>query len=295
MIVCIAIQAGQKIEYVLFGGCGAGNQGMAANNHIDLVVKTLNVLEALAVSEHGKTLKEIAQEVGLVKSSVFRILFTLKASGYVEQPEMNGVYRLTLKTAALARRNTQALGLVNIARPHLIRLRDKLDESVALAERRAESVVLIDVLETSHPLRLSFHIGHDCPVHATALGKAVAAFLPQDEFETLRKGQSLAQFTKRTKTKLRDLESEMGRTRKIGYSINDEETVAGAFLVGAPLFDTRDTVCGALSVNAPTARCSLERKKQLIAAVVESSKNISADLAHAGFTRDSSSPPLSTL
>lgn len=265
---------------------------MPANNHIDLVVKTLNVLEALAVSEHGKALKEIAQEVGLVKSSVFRILFTLKAAGYVEQPEVNGVYRLTLKTAGLSRRNTQGLGLAIIARPHLVRLRDQLDESVALAERRARSVVLIDVLETSHPLRLSFHIGNDCPVHATALGKAVAAFLPQDEFEILRKSQKLAQYTERTKTKVRELELEMGRTRQIGYSINDEETVAGAFLVGAPLFDTRNTVCGALSVNAPTARCSSVRKKQLIGAVVETSKCISADLANAGFARDCSPPPL---
>ena len=60
-------------------------------------------------------------------------------------------------------------------------LREKLDESVALAERLAESVILIDVLETSHPLRLTFHIGDDCPIHATALGKAVAAFLSSRE------------------------------------------------------------------------------------------------------------------
>ena len=57
------------------------------------------------MSEHGKALREITKDVGLVKSSVFRILFTLKEAGYVEQPEENGVYRLTLKTAGLSRRN----------------------------------------------------------------------------------------------------------------------------------------------------------------------------------------------
>ena len=90
-----------------------------------------------------------------MKSSAFRILFTLKEAGYVEQPEMNGVDRLSLKTASLARRNANRLGLATVARPHLALLREKLDESVALAERLAESVVLIDVLETSHPLRLT--------------------------------------------------------------------------------------------------------------------------------------------
>src|ERR1700722_6061144 len=168
---------------------------MAAKNHIDLVVKTLAVLEALANSEYGKPLKEIASEVGLGKSSAFRILFTLKEAGYVEQPEMNGVYRLSLKTAGLARRNANRLGTATVARPPLPLLREKLDESVALAERLAESVILIDVLETSHPLRLTLHIGDDCPIHATALGKAVAAFLSPKELATFLDKSKLAQYT----------------------------------------------------------------------------------------------------
>src|SRR6202789_1085267 len=114
---------------------------MAAKNHIDLVVKTLAVLEALANSEYGKPLKEIASEVGLVKSSAFRILFTLKEAGYVEQPEMNGVYRLSLKSAGLARRNANRLGLATVARPHLTVLREKLDESGALGARPPDSVL----------------------------------------------------------------------------------------------------------------------------------------------------------
>lgn len=258
---------------------------MPAKNHIDLVVKTLNVLESLAVSEHGKALKEIASEVGLVKSSVFRILYTLKQAGYVEQPETNGVYRLTLKTAGLSRRNSERLGFASVARPHLERLRDLLDESVALAERRAQSVVLIDVLETSHPLRLTFHIGNDCPIHATALGKAVAAFLSARELSTLLGTPDLQPFTDRTNTKMRNLKDELASVHKQGYAINDEETVLGAVIIGAPIFDSQRTPCGSLSVNTPTARCSATRKKQLIAAVKETGRRISSDLADLGFVR----------
>lgn len=258
---------------------------MAAKNHIELVVKTLAVLECLAVSEHGKALREIATEVGLVKSSVFRILFTLKEAGYVEQPEANGVYRLTLRTAGLARRNTDRLRLTDIARPYLTQLRDELDESVALAERRARSVVLVDVLETSHPLRLSFHIGDDCPIHATALGKAVAAYLSPAELAALQKNYAMLQYTDRTKTKMPQLKAELTRTRNAGYSINNEETVAGALLVGAALFDSTGSVCGALSVNTPTARCSEKRKETIIQSVVKTGKRISEDLAHVGFVQ----------
>ncbi|MBI3470608.1 MAG: helix-turn-helix domain-containing protein, partial [Candidatus Solibacter usitatus] len=63
---------------------------MPARNHIDLVGKTLRVLEALSEQEHGAGLKDVAGRVGLVKSSVFRILFTLREMGYVEQAEPNG-------------------------------------------------------------------------------------------------------------------------------------------------------------------------------------------------------------
>ena len=258
---------------------------MPAKNHIDLVVKTLNVLEALALSEHGKALKEIAAEVGLVKSSVFRILFTLKQAGYVEQPETNGVYRLTLKTSGLSRRNSERMGFATVARPHLTRLRDELDESVALAERRAQSVVLIDVLETSHPLRLTFHIGNDCPIHATAMGKAVAAFLSARELAALLGKPELPQYTERTNTKVRDLKADLARVHKMGYAINDEETVSGAVIIGAPIFDSQKDVCGALSVNTPTARCSAARKKKLIAAVMDVGKRISDDLSDIGFVR----------
>jgi DNA-binding IclR family transcriptional regulator len=256
---------------------------MPAKNHIELVAKTLAVLESLAANEHGKTLKEIAADVEQVKSSVFRILFTLKESGYVEQADPNGNYRLTLKTGGLTRRQSERPRLIDLARPHLIQLRNELDESVALAERRPKSVVLVDVLETSHPLRLSFQIGDDCPIHATALGKAIAAFLTPSDFAALLNESDLPQYTEHTKTKMRQLKSELARTRAQGYSINDEETVTGAFLVGTPLFDRNGIVCGSLSVNTPTARCSTERRQLLIEAVIRTGKTISKDLADAGF------------
>src|SRR5262245_35893656 len=71
---------------------------MAARNHIDLTVKTMSVLESLVESGEGASLKDVAARVGLIKSSVFRILFTLKELGYVEQVKDSGRYRLTFKT-----------------------------------------------------------------------------------------------------------------------------------------------------------------------------------------------------
>jgi IclR family acetate operon transcriptional repressor len=114
----------------------------------------------------------------------------------------------------------------------------------------------------------------------------VAAFLPAAELMELRKNQKLAQYTEHTKTKLRDLQTELERVRRVGYALNDEETVTGAFLAGAPLFDARGTVCGAISVNTPTARTTSARKKQLISTVVETAKRIVTDLKNVCYVHE---------
>ena len=84
---------------------------------------------------------------------------------------------------------------------------------------------------------------------------------------------------------LKDLKSDLERTHKAGYSLNDEETMPGAFIVGAPIFDSQSSVCGSVSVNIPTARCSAPQKKRLIGAILQVGKQISADLAAIGFVR----------
>jgi len=103
---------------------------MPTRNHIDLVVKAIKVLEVLAAGPPVTTLKDVAANAGLVKSSAFRILYTLKEMGYVDRPGYNGSYSLTLKVSGLVRRAPARPALVTLARPHLGRLRDVLHESV---------------------------------------------------------------------------------------------------------------------------------------------------------------------
>src|SRR3954469_11154380 len=107
---------------------------MPTRNDIDLVGKTMRVMEILAESGSGVNLKQISSQVGLVKSSVFRILFSLEKLGYAEHAGGKGCYRLTWKTLGLARRFAAHTTLSSLARPHLTRLRDELSESAWLAE-----------------------------------------------------------------------------------------------------------------------------------------------------------------
>lgn len=256
---------------------------MSARNHIDLTVKTMSVLESLVQSAEGASLKDIALRLGLIKSSVFRILFTLKELGYVEQVSENGLYRLTFKTTGLIRRSIEGLTLTKLARPHLVRLRDRVQESVWLAEQRRHGIVLIDVVESSHRLKLSFDVGDLCPVHATAVGKAIAAYLSPEQVEELLPKGRLPQLTSHTLTSRAQLKAELVRVRKQEYAINDEETIEGAILVGAPLFDSLGRVFAGISVSAPTARCSVTKRREIIQQVLAASRAITSDLQDAAF------------
>jgi IclR family acetate operon transcriptional repressor len=256
---------------------------MPARNHIDLTVKTMRVLEALVDSAEGANLKDVARRLGLIKSSVFRILFTLKELGYVEQLSENGRYRLTFKTSGLVRRSNEQLTLSKVARPHMVALRNRVQESVWLAERRRHGIVLTEVVEASHPLKLTFDVGDLCPIHATALGKIVAAYLEPDEVEALLPKGKLPKYTRRTLTARSQLKTELLRVRQLGYAMNAEETVEGAILAGAPLFDSAQKVFAAISVSCPSVRYSPKKRKEIIEQMLVTSSAITRELREAAF------------
>lgn len=254
---------------------------MAARNYVELVEKTLRVLEAL--SEGALHLKGIVARVGLVKSSVFRILYTLKELGYVEQASPNGAYRLTVKALALARSRALRPTLLDVVRPHLKRLRDELHESVWLAELRGRTVLLVDVAEAAHKLRLSLDVGDACPLHASALGKAIAAWMPPAEVRAALGRGKLPAYTARTIVSRARLAAELARVRRQGYAVNEEETIEGAFIAGAPIFDAEANAFAAISVTAPTARCSPRKREHMIRAVKKTTAAVSAHLTGLGF------------
>lgn len=254
---------------------------MPARNHVELVTRTFRVLEVLA--EGPAELREIAARTGLGKSTAFRILYTLKELGYVEQAGPTAPYGLSWKITALARRAGADRLLAAAARAHLVRLCQELEESAWLAELRRGAVIITDGVHAAHKLRPSLDLGDACPLHASALGKAVAAWLPEAVRRQLLGNGPLVRFTRRTITSRARLAEELARVRRLGYSINDEETVEGAFLTGAPVFDAEGRVCAAISVSAPKTRLFPAKRRAMTAAVRRAAAELSRELAEMGF------------
>ncbi len=256
---------------------------MPARNHIDLVEKTFRVLETMAESGGEIHLKDIVSRVGLTKSSAFRILFTLKALGYVEQVAGHRTYRLTPRLFGLARKSAFTPNLINVARPYLVRLRDEFSESSWLGQVKRGKVILVAAAEAPRQLQLSFEVGEVSPLHATGVGKAIAAQMTPAELDAAVGAGELERFTRRTIPNRSQLDKELAKIRQQGFSVNQEETVEGAILVGSPIFDSLGRAFAAISVSSPTVRWSAEKRRTMSQAVKQAASSISADLAHLGF------------
>lgn len=232
---------------------------MAARNYIEVVEKAFRIMETLAAAERPLGLGEISACTGLVKSTAFRLLYTLRELGYVEREPVGGAYSLHFKVLSLANSVRSKATLTRIARPHLVALREELDESAWLAERRPTGVYFVDVVEAHHPLRLLLKLGDACPIHAGAAGKAVAAFLDEKEIRRLASLAGFPKFTAKTIDRMERLLAHLQEVRRRGYAVNHEETVEGGLALGAPVFDSNGDVVGAISVTAPMTRWRAEK------------------------------------
>jgi DNA-binding IclR family transcriptional regulator len=260
---------------------------MAERTHyIALVGKVVRVIETLRDAPEGLHLHALAARTGYVKSSVHRILLSLRHHGYVQQDDAGGAYRLGAKFVAVARAANRNVSIVQTARPYLRELRVLFDETVYLAVLRGDRGIFVDVQETSKDLRLVGPLGAEVHFHATAAGKAIAASLPPARRTALLKRLRLTRLTARTITARADLEREWARIRRSGVAVNNEETIVGAVFVAAPVFDVDAQVCAAISVGIPRARYTAPLGRAVATALRTSCQRFSESLSSASYAHD---------
>ncbi len=219
------------------------------------LARGLEVLEALARAE-GRTLgiSAIADQVGLDKATVTRLLQTLIVSGYAAREAENRQYRLTGKILNLAHIATAGLDLLSLARPHLRRLRDGLDETVHLGVLGDLSVVYLDKLESTNSIQLVSAVGQTMPLHSTSLGKAMLSAIPEDEMEARLARMDFARRTDRTICDIDEFRREIRLIRERGYATDDRENEPLGACVAAAIVGGDGKLVGAISVAGPHFR-----------------------------------------
>jgi len=242
----------------------------APNYSIAVLDRALDLLEALAETPAGAPLgvSEVARRVGVTKSAAFRILANLERRGYVAKDPVSARYTLGTHLVYLGERSLSAIDLRVAARPSLEELLRRFGETVNLGIREGADVVYVDMIESSHGLRMAARIGSRDYLHSTALGKAILAFLPPAERDHLLYAPAgLPARTERTITDPVHLRAELERVRERGIAEDHDENEVGARCLSAPLFDHRGVVVGAISVSAPNSRLDDARAAEVAATV----------------------------
>jgi DNA-binding IclR family transcriptional regulator len=242
---------------------------------VGVISKVLRILEALQGSSAGLGLKAICDLTGIHKSTAHRFLKHLARERYLIRTEA-GAYLIGPRLSQMSVRGNQGATLQSVARPILGELWKATQETVNLAVLDQGTVLYVDVIESPHEFRLSSRVGTRRSLHVTALGKALAAFLPSEQRESILATIAFQPATPNTIMNLVQFRQELDKIRRQGYAVDDEEAVQGARCVSAPILNSEREPIAAVSVSGPVTRVSPSQVAALAGAVNSAARAISA-------------------
>ena len=237
----------------------------------------LAVLEAVAASGAAATLAELARRTGLHRSTAHHLLQTLVEDGWLRQDPNSRRYELAAKLFRLTERSWTPEQLGALAKPYLAALTAETGEGTSCAAWRDGGVEIVAKHDPEGPVQVVQRPGGARPVHATAVGKAIVAFLPEVERAGALDRLRYERYTQRTIVTREGLEAELGRIRAQGVAPDDEEHLDGIRCIAAPIFGYRG-VLGSLCLLGPKSRMTRARLRSLRAPLLERARAISERL-----------------
>jgi IclR family acetate operon transcriptional repressor len=238
----------------------------------------LRVVELIASAGGLTSLADISRRTGLHRSTTHHLLQTLVGLGYLRQDASTRGYELAAKLFQLTGRTWTPEQLGEIAQPFLSELTRASGEGSSLAAYRAGTVKIVAKREAEGPVRVVQDIGADRPIHATAVGKAIVAFLPPPELDSLLARTRFERFTPRTIVTRRALEADLGRIRETGCAIDDEEHNEGIRCLAAPVFAYTGQVVASLCAVGPKSRMTRQKLRELRAPLLALTRLLSERL-----------------
>lgn len=220
---------------------------------IQSVDRALYLLETIAEAGGEATLTELANRTGLNISTCHHLLATLIKRGFATKVPGRRLYALGARIFYLSHACLQ-VDLPRRAQPYLEAINRATGETVHLAALQGDAVVTLAVREARHAVRVDTgKVGKVEAPHATSVGKAILAWLPENEIQRIV-GRTMKRYTDHTVTELPALLEALRLVRRNGYAVDREEYLPGVICVGAAIRDQAGTVIGAISASTPTMR-----------------------------------------
>jgi PcaR/PcaU/PobR family beta-ketoadipate pathway transcriptional regulator len=249
---------------------------------IEALARGLDVLSLFSRERPTLSLTQITDAARLNKTTAFRILSTLEAAGYLQRDSETKKYRPGLKVLKLGFTAISSLEFRQVARPYLEHLSQQVGETVSLSVLDGMEVVYVDRIRNQQIVGVVLGLGSRIPAHCGSMGKAILAYLPDDDLARRLREAELRPCTPYSKATPEALVTELAQIRRQGYALNIEELEVGLLAVAAPIFDHQQVVA-AINVTGSTRTISRERLVDELAPLVRSTAGqISQALGYSG-------------
>lgn len=239
---------------------------------IKSVIKAFDVINHLALSDKELGVTEISEALGYGVSATYHLLNTLRECNIIEQNETTKKFRLSLRLWQIGmlayERNDISLAL----KPYLRKLKEATGETSNLTILDNNKIVYIAQEESNRLLKMFTQIGASAPLHCTGAGKILLAYQPEAKQQHILDRIELSKFTSKTITSREKLIEELGKIRKQGYGLDDEEREIGVSCIGAPVFGPNNEIIACISISGPESRFTEENMEEWIKSILEISK-----------------------
>jgi IclR family acetate operon transcriptional repressor len=246
----------------------------ARTSKVQSVERALSLLRVIGVSDHPVSLSDLARNSGLHPATAHRLLGSLVSSGFVAQDPKSALYTVGDTFLRLAHAQQRRSSLAEIALPVLQRLVNATGETAGLVQRENDHTVVIARVLSTHLLRVHTPIGGHGPLHATAVGLILLAYMPNSEREKILRFP-LQAYTANTVTDPLKLEQRLADVRRAGYVIVNSEYYDGITNIACPIRDARAEVIAAVSISGPGERIHSGDLSKVIDSVVRSARELS--------------------
>jgi IclR family pca regulon transcriptional regulator len=244
-----------------------------STDFVEALARGLDIIKAFSPTATALSVSDAAARTSLPRPTARRLLMTLEKLGYVRSS--NGVYTLTTKVLELGTTYIAALGIWELARPHLEALVAQTGESSSMSQLDGSDIVYVARVPVPKIIALSVHIGTRFPAVATSMGQVLLADLPRPELLEVLDTPSQSGIIPRSAPTLSRLERELELVRKRGWALSDERLSLGIRSVAAPVRDAAGATVAAVNVTVHAAETSVgELKREHLPKLLETAAEL---------------------
>ena len=222
--------------------------------HVPNLERALEIMELLTEHPEGLTTTEITDLLHVPRNSVFRITATLQNYGYLNRQEDSKAFQLSQKLLTLGYSAITDQTLIEKALDPMRKLRDRFKETVPLGILHGTEGLIVEEMQGTHSFRFVLEPGKTFHLHTAAPGKALVAFLPEDERGSLIKKLDYKVFNDRTVKNAGQFMEILKIVQQKGYAVDMAEEIEGMHCIGAPIFNRHAYPVAAIWITGPSHR-----------------------------------------